>query len=205
MVPVDIPMGESSAKPRLPHFYIPKDIGPFFDSLVLALFKLSKRSSAGEVLKKDPNLKNEEAVSRGLAYLAYIGVVTRKKGGYELEEKGRQIGVALIENRADQVDLLWRGVLQAHKLHSLVEEYITEEGAGVRGSSIGLGEFIRRKAGEKWKSHFVKEGGKRLAKLFQSKGLVGYDEQDDSIKLSVPAGTVTVNIVPSTTVVTNAS
>jgi hypothetical protein len=162
---------------------MPKDVGPFFDKLVLVLYRLSKPSSAGEVLRKDSSLGNEEAVSRGLPYLTYLGIAERKKGGYELTSKGREIGLSLAEKNAEQVNLLWKEALRGHALYSLVKEYIETKCAGGTGSSIGLGDFLREKAGQDWGSFFVKEGGKRLALLLQSKGLVQYDEKQDIIGL----------------------
>jgi len=164
---------------------LPADIGSFLDRIILDLYRLSKPSTAKELKEKNSNLPDPVTIGRALSYLDYLGIVRRTggKGVYELTDEGRKIGIELYQNNQQKADEIWKVLLEKHQIYSYIKEYIREKGGGVRGSSIGLAEYLRDISGEKWKTAFLKAGGARLCNLFASKGLLKYDEKEDEISL----------------------
>jgi len=172
-------------KIKLPHLRLPADLGSFLDKIILDLYRLSKPSTAQELKEKDSSLPDPITIGRALSYLDYLGIVRRTggKGVYELTDEGRKIGVELYQDNRQKADEIWKVLLEKHQIYSYIKEYIQEKGGGVRGSSIGLAEYLRDISGEKWKTAFLKAGGARLCNLFASKGLLKYDEKEDEISL----------------------
>jgi len=146
---------------------------------------LSKASNTKELKERDSSLPQRRTIGRGLSYLDYLGVVKRKggKGIYELTDDGRKIGVALYQNENEKADEIWRGLLKNHSLHKHIQNYIQEKGGGIRGSSIGLAEYLRELSGEDWKTGFLRAGGQRLCELFAARGLLTFDREEDSMFL----------------------
>jgi len=172
----------SEKETKLPHLRLPVDLHSFLDKLTLGLYRLSKASRAKELKEKDSSLPDPVTIGRALSYLEYLGVVKRtKKGIYELTEEGRKIGIELYQNQTVRADEIWRSILQNHILYEHIQNYIREKGGGVRGSSIGLAEYLRDLAGKDWKTSFLKAGGQRLCDIFGAKGLLIYDKEEDSI------------------------
>jgi len=189
-------MSTTKKEVKLPHLRLPVQLAQFSDKLISVLYKLSKPSSAQELKQKETGLPDPLTIGRGLSYLEYLGIVRRTggKGIYELTDDGRKIGIELYQNNKANADDIWRTLLKSHPLYGYIQEYIQKKGGGVRGSSIGLGEYLRDLAGEKWTSTFVKEGGKRLCDIFADKGLLVFNADEDSI--SIPSKEIA--LVPPT-------
>jgi len=169
---------------KLPHLRLPADLHSFLDKLILNLYKLSKPSSAKELKEKDSSLPDPVTISRGLSYLDYLGIIIRSgKGIYELTDEGRKIGIEQYQDKIENADEIWRRILKKHPLYLHIKKYIQVKGGGVRGSSIGLAEYLRDLAGKDWKTTFLKAGGQRVCNIFASKGLLTYDKKEDSISI----------------------
>ena len=178
-------MSETETEIKLPHRTLPVDLHPFLDRLTLDLYKLSKASTAKELKEKDSGLPNPITIGRGLSYLEYFGVVKHSggKGIYELTDDGRKIGIELYQDRNEKADEIWKRILEKHVMYKHIQNYIQKKGGGVRGSSIGLAEYLRDLANADWKTGFLKMGGQRLCNIFAGKGLLTYNREEDSIFL----------------------
>jgi hypothetical protein len=178
----------STTEMKLPHSSLPADISPFLDKLVLDLYKLSKAATPKELKEKDSGLPDPIVTGRALSYLEYLGIIKRSggKGVYELTDGGRKIGIELYQNNNAKADGIWKEILMNHPIYKHIQEYIKQKVGGVLGSTIGLAEYLKEIANEKWKTGFLKEGGKRLCNIFSAKGLLTYDTKEDSI--SIPSG-----------------
>lgn len=175
----------SSSEIKLPHLRLPAEIHSFFDKLILDLYRLSKSSTAKELKEKDSSLLEPRTIGRALSYLTYLGLVKRAggKGIYELTDNGRKLGIELFQNNHENADKIWKDILSNHPIYELIKKYIEEKGGGIRGSSIGLAEYLRDKGGFDWKTSFLKAGSHRLCTLYSAKGLLSFDKEEDSISL----------------------
>ena len=155
------------------------------DRIVQALFDLGKPSTSKEIKEKDPKLPEAQATGRGAAFLVYLGLVLEKGGRnkFELSEPGRQIAVEKVRGNEQEATKLWQQALSNHPVYGYIKDFVAEKGGGVQGSPIGLGDYLKEIAKEDWGKAFVREGGRRLVRLYASKGLLTYDVDKDTFAL----------------------
>ena len=173
------------AKVRLPHLCSPIAYDEYLDKILLAIYRLGKASTSKEIVGRESSLEDHVCVGRAASFLSYLGLAEGERSPFNLSPLGRQIAIALHENRREDVLSLWQQSLSAHNLYSELQKYIEAQGGG-RGTSLGFAEHLRTLAKKTWHTKFVQEGGKRLCNLFANKGLLTFDRSTDAI--SFPTG-----------------
>jgi hypothetical protein len=176
---------EQKTEIKIPHLSAPVDYADFLDKILSAMYALTKPSSSKEIQGKDSKLADSQSIGRGASYLVYLGLATEKghRGKFELSDKGRTIEVEKVQGKGEEANRIWAKVLSEHPLYGFIGSYISEKGGGIQGSSIGLAEYLRQLRGANWSSAFIREGGKRLCRLYASKGLLSFDADKDVITL----------------------
>ena len=195
-------------KVKLPHFCSPIAYDEYLNKILLAIYRLGKASTSKEIVGKDSSLEDYVCVGRGASFLSYLGLAEGDRSPFNLSPLGRQIAIALHENRSEDALSLWQQTLRGHNLYSELQKYIEAQGGG-RGTSLGFAEHLRTLAKKTWQTKFVQEGGKRLGSLFSNKGLINFNRDEDSISFpteapitarvseAVSAGTLTLGQPPA--------
>jgi hypothetical protein len=174
----------STQEIRFPHVCAPVDYDKYLDGILSAIYRVGKASTSKEIQQKDSTLGDFVCIGRACSFLSYLGLVKGSKSPFELSTDGRDIAIALAENKGERVLEIWKKTLLAHSLYSELQNYMETQG-GKTGSSLGFGEHLRKLSGKSYNTKYVQEGGKRIAVLLASKGLINFDRDNDTI--SFPA------------------
>lgn len=185
-------------KIKLPHNCSPVNYDEYLDKILLAIYRLGRASTSKDIIGKDSSLESYHCVGRAASFLSYIGLTEGERSPFNLSPSGRQLAIALHENRDEDVFKLWQQSLKGHDLYSELQKYIKAQGGG-RGTSLGFAEHLRSLAKKQWGTRYVQEGGKRLCVLFANKGLLTFDRADDAVSFpsSVPPPTAPPAIPPT--------
>ncbi len=170
---------QTETRVQVPHFQIPKDISGYFDSVIETYYKLGRPSTPKEYYAANKTaLKGDHPTQRALLYLKYLGVMeSGERGKYVLSEKGTVIGNQLKSKHADEAHRSWQKLLSEHPLYGMLKTYYKESREA--GTGGGFGDYLS-KHGATITQRYVKTSGQKLCRLFNSKGLIKYKEDDDT-------------------------
>jgi hypothetical protein len=170
---------KTEATIQLPHFQIPKNIGEFLDRILETYPNLAKPSTPKEYYTANKSLKGAAPAQRGLFYLKYLGLMEDpERGKYRPTPVGVEITKHLKAKHPEDAKRIWQRILTDHVLFRMLKDYFKEGGVG---TGEGFGDYLS-KHGAHAKS-YVKVGGQKLCRLFASKGLVKYNEDDDTFTI----------------------
>jgi len=166
----------------LPHFQLPAELGEYLDKLIMTYHRLGKPSTSKEFADKNKDLGKSAIVCRGLPFLSHVGVMKiAKRGNYDLAPAGQPIRTALVSGDEERARQAWQTILREHKLFDMTKKYLESEHG--TGTAVGLGWYVNNAAKKGWGKQFTEDGGRRLCSLFQSKGLIDYDEKTGNFSL----------------------
>jgi hypothetical protein len=184
----------STQEIKFPHVCAPVDYGTYLDSILHAIYRVGKASTSKEIQQKESSLGDFACIGRACSFLNYLGLVKGAKSHFELSTEGREIAIALAENHGEKALEVWKKTLLAHDLYKELQNYMNTQG-GKTGSSLGFGEHLRKLSGKSLNTTYIQEGGKRIAVLLASKGLILFDRDNDAI--SFPTGGKQEPVQPS--------
>lgn len=171
---------------KFPHYSSPVDYDKFLDGILLTIYRVGKAATSKEIEQKESSLGDHIAIGRACSFLSWMRLVNGNHSPFELTETGRDIAIAMAQNKASDALAIWKKILFAHPLYLELQSYMKTQG-GNAGTSLGFGEHLRKLSGKNLNSTFVKEAGKRICVLFGAKGLIEFNRKDDII--SFPTGT----------------
>jgi hypothetical protein len=172
----------SEEQVTLPYFQLPADTGEYLNKLITTYHRLLKPSTSNEFAAKNKELGDRKVVGRGLGYLVQLGIMKRvSRGKYDLDVTGQSLKAALVSGETNTSQREWQAILKKHKLFAMMQEYLQDK-AGV-GTAVGFGTYVRTKLRKDWGKQFTEDGGRRLCSLFNSIGLIQYDQESGNFSL----------------------
>jgi hypothetical protein len=167
---------------KFPHQCAPVEYDKYLDNVLNTIYRVGKAATSKEIMQRDSSLGNFICIGRACSFLSWVGLVKGERSPFDLTEEGRQIAIAIEQNKPEVVLDTWKRILKAHNLFSELNKYMQAQG-GNTGTSLGFAEHLNKLSGKNLDYNFVKESGKRLCALLAGKELLIFDKDQDKISL----------------------